>query len=134
MPDRTQADYGLQSVLRIFSTPAGQEALIDKPLLGQTLTVAGTYTCRVDTSGVTDVEAHLKASAVTGTVTPSFISTLADKATQKAVSAPAGVALVANTQQDLVLTALRGLRNCLVSIVVAAASSATFSVAEVNGK
>lgn len=133
MPDQTQAAYGLQSVLRILSTPAGAEALKDQPLKGQSLTVVGTYTCCVDTSGLSDVEAHIKASAVSGTVTPAFFSVYADGTTSKTVSTPAGAALVAGTQQDLVISGLRGTRKALFTLTLGAGATCTISVGEANG-
>jgi hypothetical protein len=116
-------------------TPAQFEACVGQPLSGQTLTVAGTYVCDTDITGLRRLEVPLRASAVTGTITPAVFTTYFDGTTSKTVSTPAGAGMAAGVRQTPAFAdgIILGEANLRVQIVVAAASSVTFDQAEING-
>lgn len=131
MADTSRAALGFQDALRITQTPVGAGTLKGKPLTGQTLTVAGAYTCDLDTAGLAKVEAHLACSALSGTVTPKFEALYADGGVKQ--TAQGAVAFTGTTQQDLTITLDPGVRRCRVTITVAAGASCTIGRAEANG-
>jgi hypothetical protein len=140
---RTQLEIaagGMQQKLVVTSTTASLtaaqfEACVGLPLSGQTLTVAGTYICDTDITGLRRLEVPLRASAVTGTITPSVFTTYADGTTSKTVSTPAGAGMAAGVRQTPAFAdgVILGEANLRVQIVVAAVSSVTFDQAEING-
>jgi hypothetical protein len=141
--NRTQVNAaagGTQQYLVISDVPSGstashREALMGALLKNHTLNVAGAYVCDIDIRGLRRCELHLRASDVTGTVTPSAYTTYCDGTTQKTVSAPAGDALVAAARQSLVFAEgeLVGESTLRLTITVGGGASATFDQAEING-
>lgn len=141
--ERTWRNVGRQTLVRFgpnFSTvPGGQEGALQVtgggvPLLGLTLAAAGTYTILIDTAGLGKIELHMKVSAVTGSCPIAFAATYADGSTVKIASTPAGGNLAANTQQDLVIAGLYGVKQCKITITIPGGGSAgPFTVAEFNG-
>lgn len=134
------AAAGVQDYLTISAVPSGSspghlEALVGAKLSGATLNVAGSYLVDLDIRGLRRCELHLKASAVSGTVTPSAYTTYKDGTTQKTVSTPAGGALSAGVRQSLAFAdgELRGEAVLRLAITVAGGASATFDQAELNG-
>lgn len=102
----------------------------DLPAVGA-VTVAGTYECEILTEGWALVSAHVRASAVTGTVRPTLITRWVDGNTRDTTGA---ADFVANTQQDLTLTDLNGQRKAFLTFAVGAGESVTFDRGEFNGQ
>lgn len=131
--------------LRIKTVPVGAEVLIGQNLLGQALTVVGTYTCDVETYDWAAIEVHLKPSAVSGTFAPTLAKFWANGVAVRTGSghAVAGSNFGAGTAQTLTLTDLRGTIKCQVTFTIPGGGSITFanttpatptSLAEYNGQ
>lgn len=132
----TQAAIGAQDLLRLSEVPAGvSSALKEVPLISAgALDVAGDYYCDVDIAGFADAEIIVRASSVTGTVTPSAFSTYADGVTSKAAATDSGAGdLAAGVRRTFTLADLKGERLARFKFVVGGGESVTFDQAEVNG-
>lgn len=89
----------------------------------------GTYRFHIPVSGAAAVDVDLRASALTGTVTPSIVPTLFDGSTAKG-SPVAFSALVLNTPQRQSINTLRGERYVVLEFTVPGGGSVTFDRAE----
>jgi hypothetical protein len=129
---------GAQERLIITSVPAGADPLlVGKELAGQTLTVTGNYTFAIQLGGIQNkVEVHLTANNVSGTMpTSSGGTTFQDQTTQKTAFTGIGLLVTATRQTlSLVTAALDGSKIAVLTLNLPAASSCTFTQAEVNGK
>lgn len=98
-------------------------------LAGVALAASTTYYYRVPTAGSAQLDVILKPSSVSGTITITAYATLADGITQKGsainITTPSGTTQVVDT-----IDVLAGERYWMLKIIVAAASSVTFSQAE----
>lgn len=131
-----QSATGEQALLRLdaasvsvsLTTQVGK-CLVEIGAIG----TAGTYFCDVDVTGTTDVEIHVRASAIAGTVTPSAYVTYIDGTTSKVALTDSGAgALAAATRRTFTGSSLKGARNVRFQFIVAAASSVTFDQGEFN--
>jgi hypothetical protein len=122
-----------QAHLVITSAPDAARGLVGQSLKqAGAISVVGTYQCEIITEGWALVSAHVKVSAVTGTVRPTLITKwLSDNSTRDTTGS---TDFIANTQQDLTLTDLNGQRRAYLSFDVGAAESVTFSRGEFNGQ
>lgn len=121
-----------QGHLVITKVPEGVRGYIGQALADAgAITGVGTYEAEVITDGWALVQAHVKVSAVTGTVRPLLITRWNDGTTRDTTGS---ADFVANTQQDLELTNLNGQRRAFLTFAVGAAESVTFSRAEFNGQ
>lgn len=131
--------------LRIKTVPTGAEDLINQNLLGQSLTVVGTYTCEIDTYDWAAIEVHLKPSAATGTFAPTLAKFYANGVAVRTGSGHevAGSNFASGTAQTLTLTDLRGTIKCRLTFTIPGGGSIAFanttpatptSLAEFNGQ
>lgn len=132
-----QSATGEQDLLRLD----GCTTSISNSLLGKTLvelgsiTQVGTLHCDIDVTGMADVEVHVRASAVTGTVTPSCFTTYADGATSKTALTDSGAGdFVANVARTFSISGLKGVKNVRFQFVIGAGEAITFDRAEFNGR
>jgi hypothetical protein len=109
--------------------PDPEQPVRPAKLEGVVLSTAGTYYYSMATTGAAEIDVTLRPSATSGTVTMACYPTLRDgvtiKGTETAFTAP-----VAGTQETKTLQSLRGVRMCVLKIVVSGASSITFDQAE----
>lgn len=124
---------GEQTELVWDTVPAtALQSLIGQNVRGSVLTVAGTYTAKFATNGLSAaIEVHITATLVTQTATTDVFSTFNDETTKKTSYTGVG-ALVTATRQTSTY-APKGERRGIASIVVAGAGSVTFTQAEYNG-
>lgn len=131
-----QAARGIQELLTVNSASvpltSAQQSL---PLVSAgSFATAGDYYADISVRGLTDLEVHVRASAVAGTVTPSAYATYADGTTSKTAATDSGSgALVAAARRTFTINNLRGVSVVRFKFVVAGASSVTFDQAEANG-
>jgi hypothetical protein len=130
--------------LRITSAPATAQDVVGKHLLGQALTVAGAYTCDIDTYDWSVIEVWLKPSAVSGTFAPTLARYYANNVAVRTGAGfeDAGSNFAGGTEQVLSLSDLNGAQKCRLSFTIPGGGSLTFanttpatptSVAEFNG-
>jgi hypothetical protein len=128
---------GVCEVLRFSQVPSGAESLLQKPVLGATLTVAGDYFADVDVQGLaTELEIHLKATLTAGTLTSDAYATFMDGTTKKGASATGVGALVSATTQSssIAMTDHPGVRTVRVKLTAAGGTvTQPITQAEVNG-
>ncbi len=120
---------GWQDLIRgggSVTTPVLRDA--GTPLTGVVL-APGTYTYQIPVAGASAVDVSLRASAVTGTVTPTIVPTFFDGVTAK-TTATSFAALAAGVGQTVTLTGLRGERQVLLTITVPGGGSLTLDRAE----
>lgn len=115
-----------QGLLIITAIPAGaSESLLGKPLLAAgALTVAGTYSCDIDTYDWSALEVVLMASAITGTVTPHLRRMYASRAAVR--SSTSGVGMSAGVSQTLSTSTVVGTQRFRLDLVIAGGGAATF--------
>lgn len=121
-----------QGVLCVTKAPDNARGFLgrDLPELGA-ITTVGAYECEILCDNWSSVVAHVRASAVTGTVRPVLVTRWNDGTTRDTN----GVTdLVANTAQTLTLSGLNGQRRAYLTFSVDAAESVTFNRAEFNGQ
>ena len=95
------------------------------------LTAVGDYECEILTDGWASVAAHVRASAVTGTVRPTLITRWNDGT----IRDTNGVTdFVGGTAQTVTVTNLNGQRRAFLTFSVGAAEAVTFNRAEFNGQ
>jgi len=120
-----------QGVLCITKAPSPQylgKTLLEVGLLDE----EGVYECELFTSGWSNVNVHVRPSAVSGTVpTLSLETRYASDGTTR--DADASVVLAADTNDDATLADLNGQRKVYVVLTIAAGRSVTFARAEYNG-
>lgn len=142
--DRAPQYAASQGALIILRAPVDAFAFQGKPLLGQTLVVAGDYECGFATDGMNDVEAEVMCSAVTGSVTPKLQAMRGDgESCDTSANEDAGVPFVAGTAQVLTLSNLLGRTICKLKFTIPGSGAITFdkgttlgtptAVAEYNG-
>ena len=127
---------GTQDRLIFSAVPAGAEALLGKELVGSQITIAGAYVCYLDIGALkVKVEVHLTATSNSGTMpTTSGGTTFQDQATQKTALTGTGLMVTATRQTtSLAAAALDGSKALALTITLPAASSCTFTQAELNG-
>lgn len=114
-------------------TNAGhQKGLLGKRLVEAGALGPGTYECEVVVEGMAELAAHLRCSAVTGTVAPVLETRYLDGTQRTAASG--AVNFVATTQQALSLTDLKGQKKVYLVLTIASGESLTFDRAEFNGQ
>lgn len=129
-----QSVTGVQGELVYSAVPAAAaQTLIGQKVNGSVLTVNGDYYADIDVGGLTDLEAHIRATLAGGaTVAVDAYTTYADETTKK--TAWTGVAsLVTDTILALTLSNPKGSRVSRFKFTVAAAGTVTFTLAEYNG-
>lgn len=129
-----QSMTGLQASLVFSAVPAAaDQTLIGQRINGSVLSVNGDYYADSDVSGLTEIEAHLRATLAGGaTCAVDAYTTYADETTKK--TAMTGVAsLVSTVILALTLAATKGTRVLRFKFTVAAAGTVTFTLAEING-
>jgi len=121
-----------QGILALTKAPDIARGLLGRDLseLGS-LTAVGDYEAEILTDGWATVSAHVRVSAVTGTVRPLLITRWNDGTTRDTTGS---TDFVANTRQSLTLSNLNGQRRAFVTFSVGAAEAATFNQAEFNGQ
>jgi hypothetical protein len=142
MQRHEQAVLGANRLLIVAEAPAGASSVVGKPLLEQTLTVNGAYTCLIDTAGLASALKVLVlpqlTTATLSSAGPDGLSVDTDPRADTIASAVAITtgsgdgALSDNTQQTATLT-LSGERWARYTLTVASAGSVTFDVAEYVG-
>lgn len=95
------------------------------------LTAVGTYEAEILTDGWASVAAHVRVSAVTGTVRPLLITRWNDRTTRDTTGS---TDFVGATLQTLTLTNLNGQRRAFLTFAIGAAEAVTFDRAEFNGQ
>ena len=116
-----------QGLLIISKEPAGA-GVIGQTLIGQTLSVEGTYECLIETHDWSALEVILKPSAVTGTITPVLNRLYANRVEVR--TATNGVAFIAGTPQTITSTTVVGTHRFRVDIAVGAGESVTFAASD----
>lgn len=130
--DAAQRSYvGAQEELVFLSVPATSARKVGQRIRGSVLDVAGTYTAEFHVGGFTDVECHIRTSAITGTLTSDVYTTYADGTTKKTSFTGVG-ALVNATRQSSTFTGTKGVQHCILSLVVVTGPS-TVDQCEING-
>jgi hypothetical protein len=121
-----------QGVLVLTSAPDPVRGLLGSDLstVGA-LTAVGDYEAEILSDGWATVSAHVRASAVTGTVRPVLITKWNNRTTRDTTGA---ADFVATTRQSLTLSNLNGQRRAYLTFSVGAAESVTFDQAEFNGQ
>jgi hypothetical protein len=129
-----QSATGEQALLRLDAASISTTSKLGKTLLDLgAIGDAGTYYCDVDVTGCADAEVIVRASAGSGTVTPSAYTTNIDGSTSKTALTDSGAgALAAATRRTFSISGLKGVRNIRFQFIVSAASSVTFDQAEFN--
>lgn len=129
--DNNRPVFGVQEFLRITTVPAAANQTLKGRTLVEvgSLTVAGAYTCEIDTQGIKDIEVNIKASAVSGSFAPTLASLFLDGTPQDSA---AGVN-ISTTNQEIALSGLNGTRRARVSFTIPGGGSVTFDRAEVRG-
>jgi hypothetical protein len=121
-----------QGILALTKAPDNARGLLgsDLSVVGA-LTAVGAYECEILTDNWASVVAHVRASAVTGTVRPLLITRWNDGTTRDTTGS---TDFVANTAQSLTLSTLNGQRRAFLTFSLDAAESVTFNRAEYNGQ
>ena len=120
-PDKRRSET--QGYLVIDSAP--DQSFVGQRLISAgALSTAGTYVCHIDTHDWSALEAILKPSAVTGTVTPYLDRMYHNR--REIRDTVSGIAFVVATRQVLSTTTVIGTQRFQVRIVVAGGASVTF--------
>jgi hypothetical protein len=121
-----------QGVLVLTTVPDLARGLLGRDLsdLG-VINVVGTYECEVITDNWATLSAHVRVSAVSGTVRPLLITKWNNRTTRDSVGA---ADFVATTRQSLQLTNLNGQRRAFLTFTIDATEAVTFDQAEFNGQ
>lgn len=128
-----QAAIGLQELLRFDAVPNGSTILGKLGLEVGEIDLEGTYDAHLDVAGCADAEVHIRASAVTGTVTPSAFITYADGVTSKAALTDDGAGgLVADERRTFSIADLKGVRRVVVRLVIDTGGAVTLDQFEAN--
>lgn len=137
-----QAAVGVHRLLIVAEAPAGAEATIGKPLLGQTLSVNGAYTCLIDTAGLaSNLKVYVLPQLTTATLSSAGPDGLSAATNPEADTIASAIVITSgsgdgslsdNTQQTATL-ALSGERWARYTLTVASAGTVTFDVAEYVG-
>lgn len=142
MQRHEQAVLGAHRLLIIAEAPAAAAAMVGKPLVEQTLTVDGAYTCLIDTAGLASaLKVLVLPQLTTATLSSAGPDGLSVETNPRAdtiadavviTSGSGDGALADDTQQTATLT-LSGERWARYTLTVASAGSVTFDVAEYLG-
>lgn len=134
------SDLGMKYVVsgwQDYIRGGGTQASMDYPVRlidAGALSASTTYFYSIPCFGAATVQATLFPSIVTGTVTVTMYKTLTDNFTEKQTDAGASeavtITLVQGAYRGGTISNLRGERLVVLKIVVAAASTATFTTAE----
>lgn len=138
---RERAMRGLHAPLIVAEVPAGAEALVGKPLLGQTLSVDGAYVCLIPLSGLSQtLTVKVKPQLSTATLSSAgpdeledFNPRVVNVADAEVITSGTGDgSLSDDTLQTATLT-LTGALYARYTLTVASAGTVTFDVADVTG-
>lgn len=136
------ASWGVHSPLIVWDAPAGAEATVGLPLIGQTLTVNGAYQFLLPTWGLAStMSVHVLPQLTTATLTsagPDLISTFDpnsgdDPADATVLVAGTGDGATSDNTLQTATVVINGARYALYTLTVADAGSVTFDVAEWTG-
>ena len=136
------ATFGAHEPLIVWSAPAGAEASVGLPLIGQTLTTNGAYQFLIPAWGLAStMSVHVLPQLTTATLTsagPDLISTFDpnsgdDPADATVLVAGTGDGATSDNTLQTATVVINGARYALYTLTVASAGSVTFDVAEWTG-
>lgn len=136
-----RAISGAQGLLIITEVPAGAEAMIGKPLLGQTLAIDGAYVCLIPISGLGDtLNVSVLPQLTTATLSSAgpdelvvFDPRVTDVADAAVLTAGTGDGSLSDDTMQTATLAVTGGPYARYTLTVASAGTVTFDVAEYAG-
>lgn len=135
------ASWGVQAPLIVWSAPAGAAALVGQPLVGNTLSVDGTYVFLIPLAGLASaLKVHVRATLTTATLTssgPDLLASLdpiADTvSTHPVLLAGTGDGALSTGTLQTATVDMNGARYARYSLEVASAGTAEVTIAEYTG-